>query len=322
MDAGAGTLLPDPGRRRDATLLSTASASPRCGLTSENLTPSAVRIVFMFGEFALPAWYESLFLLSVLVLQPGDHRGVREGGRVAQSLALGDVAEQTAHDLAAAGLRQIGSEDQVVRSRQRADLLRDMPLELLHQLLRSRIAILDGDEGRDGLPFDLVGTGDDRGLGDERIVDKSRLDLHGRHAVARNVHDVVHATQQPEVALIVDLGAIAGEVDARIAAPVLRLEALRVAVDAPEHAGPRLLDHEIDGLGQLTLVVEHFGRDPREGFGCRTGLERSQPRQRRDEDVSGLRLPPRVHHGTATAAYHLPIPDPCFGVDRLADAAE
>ena len=46
------------------------------------------------------------------------------------------------------------------------------------------------------------------------------------------------------------------------------------------------------------------------------------PGQRRDEDLPGLRLPPRVHHGAAAAADHLPVPDPGLGIDRLADAAE
>ncbi len=39
-----------------------------------------------------------------------DHAGVGQGGGVAQLAAGGDVARQAAHDLAGAGLRQVGGE--------------------------------------------------------------------------------------------------------------------------------------------------------------------------------------------------------------------
>ena len=55
---------------------------------------------------------------------------------------------------------------------------------------------------------------DDRGLGHRRVVDQRRLDLGGRDAVARHVHHVVDPAEQPEVAVVVDLGAVAGEVAA------------------------------------------------------------------------------------------------------------
>ena len=54
---------------------------------------------------------------------------------------------------------------------------------------------------------------DDGRLGDVRVVDERRLDLHRRDAVAGDVHDVVDAPEQPEVAVGVDPGAVAGEVD-------------------------------------------------------------------------------------------------------------
>src|SRR6266436_1888120 len=92
-----------------------------------------------------------LLLLAVLVLELGHHRRVGQSSRVAQRFPLRDVAEQPPHDLAAARLRQISREDEVVRARQRADLLSHVPLQLLHQVLGTLSAVLDGDEGGDGL---------------------------------------------------------------------------------------------------------------------------------------------------------------------------
>jgi hypothetical protein len=40
---------------------------------------------------------------------------------------------------------------------------------------------------------------------------EGRLDLDGRQAVARDVDDVVDAPEDPDVAVLVPLGAVAGE---------------------------------------------------------------------------------------------------------------
>ena len=53
---------------------------------------------------------------------------------------------------------------------------------------------------------------DDRGLGHRRVDDQRGLDLGGRDAVPGHVHDVVDAAEQPDVAVVVLLGAVAGEV--------------------------------------------------------------------------------------------------------------
>ena len=73
---------------------------------------------------------------------------------------------------------------------------------------------------------------DDRGLRDRGVVDQRVLDLGGGDVVARHDHDVVDAAEQPEVAVVVALGAVAREVAAVEAAPVGVAVALRVAPDA------------------------------------------------------------------------------------------
>src|SRR5262249_5195173 len=132
----------------------------------------------------------------------------------------------------------------------------------------------------------------------------------------------VHTPQQPEVAVRVDLGAVSGEVESGIPAPVLRLESLGVPIYSAQHAGPRLLEDEIAGVRGLTLVVDHLGFYPGEWPGRGSGLERGDAGQRTDQDVARLGLPPCVHDRATTAANDLPVPDPGFGVDRLADRPE
>jgi hypothetical protein len=63
-------------------------------------------------------------------------------------------------------------------------------------------ALLQGDEGGNRLPFDLVGPLDDGGFGDSRVIDQRALDFHRADSVARDVEDVVHAAEQPVTAVL------------------------------------------------------------------------------------------------------------------------
>ena len=90
------------------------------------------------------------------------------------------------------------------------------------------------------------------------------LDLGGREPVARHVHDVVDAAEQPDVAVFVAAGAVAGEVLVAELLPVGLLEALGVAPDAAEHRRPRLGDHEQAAalaLDARAVVVDDVDRD-------------------------------------------------------------
>ena len=129
---------------------------------------------------------------------------------------------------------------------------------------------LEDDEGEDRLTADVVLLADDRGFGDGLVIDQRRFDLSRGDPVARHVHDVVDATQQPEVAVGVALGAITGEVHARETTPV-RLEVpLRIAVDAPQHGRPRPLQDEVPAStkrDRVAVRVHDVGRDAREREG-------------------------------------------------------
>ena len=76
-----------------------------------------------------------------------------------------------------------------------------------------RHAFLERHERRDRLALDLVRAADDRRFGDLRMIDERALDFHRADAMPGDVEHVVDAAEQPEVAVVVELGAVAGEVD-------------------------------------------------------------------------------------------------------------
>ena len=99
------------------------------------------------------------------------------------------------------------------------------------------------------------------------VIDERALHLDRRDPVPADVHHVVDAAHQPEVAVLVDAGAVAGEVHAREPAPVRRAVAFVVLVEAAEHRRPRPLQHQVAaGAGRdlLAAVVVDGRLDPRE----------------------------------------------------------
>src|SRR5262249_33841748 len=130
---------------------------------------------------------------------------------------------------------------------------------------------------------------------------------------------------EPEVAIAVDAGAVAGEVHVLVLRPVRLLEALFVTEDAAEHRRPRALEDEVAAAARTDLVallVEHTRIDAREGPCRRARLQRRDTGQRRDEHHPGLGLPPRVDDRRPVAADVLAVPDPRLGIDRLTDRTE
>jgi hypothetical protein len=85
--------------------------------------------------------------------------------------------------------------------------------------------------------------------------DQRRLDLHRAEAVAGDVEHVVDAAHDPEVAVQVAVGAVAGQVvlAAEVGRIVGLLEALRVAPDGADHRRPGLLDDQEAALAQFDV---------------------------------------------------------------------
>src|SRR6266576_4558653 len=156
------------------------------------------------------------------------------------------------------------------------------------------------------------------------MVHQRALHFHRADAVAGDVEHVVDAAEDPEVAVLIALGAVAREVQVLPFTPVDVTVALVVAPDGARHAGPRRRDGEIAAadLDALAFAVQQVGVDAGEGNRPRAGLGDGDAGQRRDHDAARLRLPPRIHDGAALPADVLVIPHPRFRIDRLADAAE
>src|SRR3712207_4242608 len=147
-----------------------------------------------------------------LLLDLLDHPCVGQGGGVAEVAALGHVAEEAAHDLAATGLGEVVRDDDGLRAGDLADALGHVLTEGLAELLVGLGLGPQDDVGDDGLAGVLVLGADHGRLGHARVVDQGRLHLGGGNAVPGHVHDVVDPAHEPEVAVVVDTGSVAREV--------------------------------------------------------------------------------------------------------------
>ena len=85
-----------------------------------------------------------------------------------------------------------------------------------------------------------MGESDDGGFDAFRVGDEGGLDLHGAEAVAGDVDDVVEATDDHEVAVLIYEGSVAGKIPALLFefAPVNLFKAIVIAVEGAEHGGP------------------------------------------------------------------------------------
>ncbi len=185
--------------------------------------------------------------------------------------------------------------------------------------------LLENAERRDRRALELVRHADHGGLSHRRMVHEGRLDLHRPDAVPRHVHDVVHAAEQPEVAVLVALGAVPREVDVLPPArPVGLHVALVVAPDRAEHGRPGPGDRQVSpaDLHLAAFGVEDLRLDPGKGARGRPGPRGRHAGQRRDQNHPGLRLPPGVDDRALSVTDVLAVPHPRLGIDRLADAPE
>lgn len=88
-------------------------------------------------------------------------------GDITQAVLLSaqDLAQDAAHDLAAAGLGKIVDREDGLGGRERTDRLAHLHDQILAHLLARLIALLEGDKGIDGLTRQLVGDTDHGSFG-------------------------------------------------------------------------------------------------------------------------------------------------------------
>src|SRR5580704_3393852 len=187
------------------------------------------------------------------------------------------------------------------------------------------MADAEGYEADDGFAFDFVGARDYRGFGYRGMADEDAFDFHGAQPVAGDFDYVVHAAEDPDVAVFVALRSVAGKIHAGDFVPVFAGVAFVVAVDGAEHGGPGFLDRQVAGFAGadwFAFHVDNFRDDAWQRQSGRAGLCGCGTGKRGDQNRAGFRLPPGIHDGAAIFSNRFEIPFPCSGIDGFADGAE
>ena len=148
--------------------------------------------------------------------------------------------------------------------------------------------------------------------------------------MAGDVDDVIHPAHDPEIAIGISAGPVAGEinvfaVDRWNVLPVALAEAFVVAMDGAHHARPGPSHRQIAPLvdaDAAAFQVDHIGGNARQGQGAGAWFGGGGPRQGADHHAAGLRLPPGVDDGAAVASNHIAVPHPGFGIDGLTHRAQ
>src|SRR5262245_42119409 len=250
LQVGQDTLAQSPSCTRSRSRAATSSQSPR---TAEERRRSKT----FFGYAWLgPYWASqlvrplSLWPLpsrarpSVLPIlhQVIHHRRVGQRRGIAERavFVLGDLAQDAAHDLAGAGLRQAGGELDEIRRGDRADLLAHPADQFLAQVLRRLLAAHQRHVGIDALALDVMRIADYGGFRDLGMRDQCAFDLGGAEPVAGDIDHVVDPAGDPVVSVGVAPAAVAGEVLAGIGLEIRVDKTLVVAVDGAHLARPRV----------------------------------------------------------------------------------
>src|SRR5207249_6655029 len=284
---------------------------------------SIIRVSFVILHSSLTI---RISLLLLALAQARQHAEIIERRGVAPDFrASSDLFEQAPHDFSGTGLRQRLGETDVVRLGDRPDLLGHMLAQLVAQLGHGFYSRLQRHERHQRLALQFVRPAHHRGFGHVGVADQGALDLSRADPVPRDVEHVVDPADNPEVTVLVLPAPVSGEITTFDFAPIDLFVTLRVAPDAAQHVRPRLADDQLSaGIARnsLALVVHDFGHDPEkwQGGGTRFGWDR--PRQGRDHDAAGLRLPPGIDNGTTFGADDFLIPNPSLGINRLADGAQ
>src|SRR4051794_35289570 len=137
------------------------------------------------------------------------------------------------------------------------------------------IALLQSHETGDGLARNLVWFADHRGLRHRRVAHQGALDFHGAETMPADIHHIIDASQDPEVAVLVSPGGVSSHVDSFKAFPVLLLVPLWLAPQRARHARPGTADNEeafpVSGH-RVSLQIHHICYHSGQGEGSRTGL--------------------------------------------------
>ena len=167
--------------------------------------------------------------------------------------------------------------------------------------------------------------GRDGGFGNFRVAHERALDFRRADAMAGNIDDIVHATEQPVIAIGIHAATVAGEIHIFVGGKIGVDETVVVAPSRPHNSRPRFFNAQFSAFVRFAfgaVVAQNNRLDAKKGATGAAGFECVRAGQGRDKMTASLRLPPSIHDGTTLAADVFVIPHPRFGIDRFADGAE
>ena len=163
------------------------------------------------------------------------------------------------------------------------------------------------------------------GFGNLRMRHQRRFDFSCSQTVAGDVQHIVHTSGDPVIAIFVTARAVAAEVHILEGREVGLLKAFVIAKQRSRLARPRVGNHQIAfgrAFQRITFVIDNRRLYAKEWTGCRTGFQFGGARQRGDHESTGFSLPPGIDDRAFFVADLLPVPLPCFRVDRLANGTQ
>ena len=200
-----------------------------------------------------------------------------------------------------------------------------MVSEFILQRLARLLSPAKSDESDHSLSLDLVGTTYHGCLGNGMMTDQGTLEFRSTQTMTRNIQNVVDATNNPEVPLLVTARSVTREVGSFDLAPVLMAIACLVPPYAAQHGRPRLTNDQLATLAMRnfnTIVIDNGGVDSEERERGGSGLARCGTGNGGDHVGTGFRLPPGIDDGASLVTDVLIEPHPCFRIDRLTNCSQ
>ena len=208
-------------------------------------------------------------------------------------------AQLVAADLPA-GLWELVDEDDLARNLPVRQGLRDELTKLGLELLRASVGCPRYDERADEVAASLeVPNADDRSRGDRRVAVEDALDVVRAECAAAARDDVLGATDEREVALLVDVRDVAGQVPVAEECGFRLLRKLPVAGEQGRRSSA-YGEVSLDAGGKLVaLVVDHRDVMARERAAERARLHRAVGEICDDDIRLGLAVAVRDRHAPA-----------------------
>ena len=207
-----------------------------------------------------------------------------------------NLPQDSPHDLTRSRLWQVWYWEDCLGCGEGTDRFPDLQDQILLELIVDLVAVLDGDEGVDGLSCEFVVDTDDSSFADGLVLDEGGFDFGCGQTMAGNVHDVVDTAADPVVSLVISCCTVSSEVIAFVDVQVGVHVSLVSTPDGAGHGWPGLLEgeHTLDVVALDLFAgygVDNGGLDAEEGERCRARLGWGYTTHWRNDVGASLCLP-------------------------------